>query len=139
MNREDKIAAYIQQDAYAQHLGAKLIKIRLGYSCVQLTVTSEMTNFLGMTHGGVVFSLADMALAAASNSRGQTAVALNLTISYLKATKVGDKLQATAQEQHQGGPMATYDIMVTQQPNGEMVAKLQGTVYRKKEWFVQQE
>lgn len=136
MNRQEKIIAHIQKDAYAQQLGATLVALKPGYSCFNMTVQPEMVNFHGTTHGGVVFGLADVAFAAASNSRGQTAVALNMDISFLKATQAGDQLQAVAQEQHQGGPIALYDIVVTQQPSGELVAKLQAMVYRKKEWFV---
>ncbi|MCA9966106.1 MAG: hotdog fold thioesterase [Anaerolineales bacterium] len=136
MEKDKRILQHIEQDAFANWLEAKIEEIRAGYSRVSLTVKPTMTNFHGTTHGGVVFGLADVAFAAASNSRGQTAVALNMTISYLQATSVGDQLVAEAQEQHQGSPIALYDIVVTRQPSGEPVAKLQAMVYRKKEWFV---
>ncbi|MEM7111873.1 MAG: hotdog fold thioesterase [Chloroflexota bacterium] len=136
MNRQEKIIAHLRKDAFAEQLGVKIAEVKSGYSRVTITVQPNMVNFLGLTHGGVVFSLADMALAAASNSRGQTAVALNIDIGFLKATYAGDQLEAVAQEQHQGGPIALYDIAVTRQPDGELVAKLQAMVYRKKEWFV---
>lgn len=137
MNRHKEIRAHIQKDAYAQQLGATLVELKPGYSCMTMAIQPEMVNFHGMTHGAVVFGLADVAFAAASNSRGQMALALNMTISFLKATQVGDRLQAIAKEQHQSGPTAVYDIVVTQQPSGELVAKLQAMVYRKKEWFVE--
>lgn len=136
MDRQEQINEHIRRDAFARQLGVTVLAIRPGYSRVVLTVQPTMTNFHGTTHGGVVFGLADVAFAAASNGRGQTAVALNMTISYLQATGVGDQLVAEAQEQHQGGPVALYDIVVTRQPDGELVAKLQAMVYRKKEWFV---
>lgn len=136
MHKDEQILQHIEQDAFANWLGATIEELRAGYSRVSLTVGPTMTNFHGTTHGGVVFGLADAAFAAASNSRGQTAVALNMTISYLQATHMGDQLVAEAQEQHQGGPIALYDIVVMRQPSGEPVAKLQAMVYRKKEWFV---
>ena len=136
MNRQEKIIAHLQKDAFAEQLGAKLVEVKPGYSRIALTVRSDMVNFHGITHGGVVFGLADMAFAAASNSRGQTAVALNMSISFLNATQIGDHLEAVAEEQHQGGPIALYDIVVMRQPDGELIAKLQAMVYRKKEWFV---
>ncbi|MCA9994410.1 MAG: hotdog fold thioesterase [Anaerolineales bacterium] len=136
MKKDERILAHIEQDTFANWLGTRIEELRTGYSRVSLTIQPTMTNFHGTTHGGVVFGLADVAFAAASNSRGQTAVALNMTISYLQATSVGDQLVAEAQEQHQGGPIALYDITVTRQPGGEPVAKLQAMVYRKKEWFV---
>jgi acyl-CoA thioesterase len=94
-----------------------------------------MLNFHGMTHGGVIFALGDIAFAAASNSHGQTAVALNVAISYLKASRAGDRLVAEAVEQHTSGPTALYDITIRDDRTGELVAKSQDLVYRKKEWF----
>lgn len=135
-NRQAAIARYVQRDPFSNHLGATIEVVEPGYSRVSLTVTEAMTNFHGMTHGGVIFSLGDIAFAAASNSHGQTAVALNVSISFLRATKAGDRLIAEAREQHLGGPTALYEITVTDQPSGQVVARSQAMVYRKREWFV---
>lgn len=132
---QDDISAYMAKDPYAKFLGATMEIIAPGHSRVSITVTEEMVNFHGITHGGLVFSLGDIAFAAASNSRGQFAVALNVDIVFLKATKPGDQLVAEAIEQNQNGRTALYDIIVKDQ-NGELVAKSQNLVYRKKEWFI---
>ncbi|WP_020588247.1 hotdog fold thioesterase [Desulfobacter curvatus] len=138
-NREKKINDYIQHDPFAQFLGVKVEVLEPGHSRVTLTITENMLNFHGITHGGVIFSLGDMAFAAASNSYGQTAVALNVAINFLKATKSGDCLIAEAIEQSQSGPIALYDISITNDRTGDIVAKSQDLVYRKKEWFVPSE
>jgi acyl-CoA thioesterase len=77
-----------------------------------------------------------MAFAAAGNSRGQTAVALNMTISFLRATQAGDILIAEAKEQALNGPIGVYDITVVEQNRGELVAQIQAMIYRKRDWFV---
>lgn len=136
-DRTKKINDYIQRDPFAQSLGAKVEIVAPGHSRVTLTITEDMVNFHGDTHGGVIFSLGDMAFAAASNSRGQTAVALNVGITFMKATRPGDRLIAEAIEQADAGPMALYDIAIRDAQTGELVAKSQDLVYRKKEWFVQ--
>jgi len=134
--RQEKINAYIRQDPYAKMLGAEVEILEPGHSRVSLTITDSMVNFHGATHGGVLFSLGDMAFAAASNSRGQTAVALNVGINFLKATRAGDQLVAEAVEQSAAGPVALYDITIRDAFSGELVAKSNDLVYRKKEWFV---
>jgi acyl-CoA thioesterase len=139
MLREKKILAHVKNDPFARQLGAEVDIVKPGHSRVTLTVTDEMLNFHGMTHGGVIFALGDIAFAAASNSHGQTAVALNVSISYLKASKAGDRLVAEATEQHTSGPTALYDITIKDACTGQLVAKSQDLVYRKKEWFVPQE
>ena len=135
-NREKKINEYIQRDPFAQLLGAKTEILKPGQSRVTLTISDDMVNFHGNTHGGVIFSLGDLAFAAASNSFGQTAVALNVGINFLKATKSGDRLIAEATEQSKTGPIGLYDIIIRDDRTGELVAKSQDMVYRKKEWFV---
>ncbi len=134
--RNKKINEYIQHDPFAQLLGANIEILRPGQSRVTLTITDDMVNFHGYTHGGVVFSLGDIAFGAASNSHGQTAVALNVGINFLKATKSGDRLIAEAIEQTGVGPIGLYDITIKDDRTGELVAKSQDLVYRKKEWFV---
>ena len=134
--RQEAINRYIRDDPFTAHLGAKVEIPRRGQSRVCLTVSREMANFHGLTHGGVIFALGDIAFAAASNSAGQTAVALNVTINFLRASRPGDRLVAEAREVHAGGRTAVYDIVVSNEVTGEVIARSQDLVYRKKEWFV---
>jgi len=134
--RQQAIDAFIQQDPYANALGAKIEILAPGHSRVTLKVTEHMVNFHGMTHGAIIFTVSDIAFSAAGNSRGQTAVALNVDISFLRASQPGDVLVAEAKEQFIGGPTALYDITVINRDTGELLAKSQNMVYRKKEWFV---
>ena len=135
-NRKETINEHIQRDPFVRFLGASVEILKPGHSRATLTVTDDMVNFQGITHGGVLFALSDMAFAAASNSHGQTAVALNVGINFLQATKAGDRLIAEAREQHAAGPTALYDITIKDDRTGELVARSQDLVYRKKEWFV---
>jgi acyl-CoA thioesterase len=135
--RQNAIAAHIIKDPFARKLGARFEAIRPGYSRVVLKVADDMINFHGMTHGGLIFALADMAFAAASNSYGQTAVALNGNITFLKASRPGDTLVAEAREIQGGGRTAVYDIQVRELASGAVLACKQATVYRRKEWFVE--
>ena len=133
--RKQKINEYIQCDPFARFLGAKVEVLEPGHSRVTLTVTDNMVNFHGNTHGGVIFALGDMAFAAAGNSHGQAAVALNVGMNFLKATNSGDRLVAEAIEQTATGAIALYDITIRDDRTGDLVAKSQDLAYRKKEWF----
>lgn len=127
------LATHLRQDAYADWLGATIEAIEPGYSRVSLVVTESMLNFHGTTHGGIIFGLGDIAFAAASNSHGTTAVALNVNISFLRATQVGDHLIAEANEINLGGATALYEITVTEKNSDQLIAKSQAMVYRKRE------
>jgi acyl-CoA thioesterase len=130
-----RIEQQLRTDPFANWLGATIEAIEPGYCRAALVVTASMRNFHGMTHGGLVFALGDIAFGAASNSHGQVALALDVTISFIRATKVGDHLVAEAREVHLGGPTALYEIVVNERSSGQLVARSQATVYRKRDPF----
>lgn len=76
----------------------------------------------------MLYALADAAFAAASNSHGDTAVALETNISYLAAVESGTTLTATAEETHRARRTAEYEVVIT--ADGERVATFRGRVYR---------
>jgi acyl-CoA thioesterase len=134
MNREP-IVQRISQDPFACFLGIELLELGQGYSKVSMTVGEQMLNFHGIPHGGAIFSLADAAFAAASNSHGQTAVALNVSINYLAVVPVGARLYAEAKEESLGNRIALYRLAVTTE-DGTPVALAHGMVYRKREQWL---
>ena len=123
----DEVADRIRSDAYCETLGIDLAVLEPGYAVTELAVTEDLLNFHGTPHGGAVYSVADAAFAAASNSRGDPAVALETNVSYLDAVDVGDVLTATAEETHVGGRTAEYEVDVT--ADGDRVATFRGRVY----------
>lgn len=132
----ESIEAKIKDDPFTDFLGATVEAVDSGYSRVSLLVTEAMLNFHGITHGAVVFGLGDIAFAAASNSHGQKALALNVSVSFLKATQAGDHLVAEAREVSLGGATALYEIIVTEKSTSALVARSQALVYRKREPLV---
>ena len=136
-DRQAKIKAYIEQDAYANHLGAVLEEVREGYARFSLEVKPEFINFNQLAHGGVIFSLGDLAFAAAGNSYGQMAVALEVKINFVKAGQLGDLLIAEAQVKSLNGPIGLFEITVKNGKTDELISQSQATLYRKKRFFVE--
>lgn len=120
----------VSQDPFARFLGIELLKISEGYARSSLTIADHMLNFHGVPHGGVLFSLADAAFAAACNSYGQSAVALNVNISFVAAVAVGTRLIAEASEESLGHRTGLYRLAVTTS-DGDLVALGQGMAYRR--------
>src|SRR5580693_9434654 len=99
-----------------------------------MKVREEMVNGFGIAHGGIAFSFADSALAFASNAYGRLCVALECSISFAIAVKVGDELTCEATELTITNKTATY-LMEIKNQKDEKVAYFKGTVYRtSKEW-----
>ncbi len=118
------------KDQLARHMGIEVLQAEEGYAVAQMELRSEHTNGLDMAHGGAIFTLADLAFAAASNARGRPAVAVNVNISFIKAVYSG-LLRAEARETSLGNKLATYTVNVYDQAE-DLCALFQGMVYRKK-------
>jgi len=128
----EDIAAYFRRgDRLAQHLGIELLSVEQGSAQARMAVRDEHLNSLGTVHGGAIFALADYAFAAACNSYGTVAVAINVSISYVQAV-TGGTLIAEALETSRNPRLATYTVRVTDEP-GQLVAIFQGMAYRKKD------
>lgn len=119
----------MQNDSFSQWMGLEVLDIKVGYSKVRMTIRKEMVNGFGIVHGGLAFSLADSAFAFACNNRNNISVALDVTITFIKAVNVGNVLTAEAKEIHNGRSTGVYLITITNQ-NNEQVAFFKGTCFR---------
>lgn len=123
-------------DPFSQWLGIERIEDGVGISKLQMTVRDEMLNGFSIAHGGITYSLADSALAFASNSHGQQSVSIETSIAHTKPVKSGDVLQTSVEELSLSRRLGIYQIKITNQ-HQELVALFKGTVYRTgKPWEV---
>jgi acyl-CoA thioesterase len=129
-NRFDAIRQFFRdRDRFAAHNGMELVDISPGRAKVRMKVAQHHLNGLDRVHGGAVFSLADLAFAAASNSHGAAAMGVNASIAFVREA-VGEVLYAEAEEISRSRRLATYTVTVTD-AGGRRVAVFQGTVYRR--------
>ncbi|MDD4767878.1 MAG: hotdog fold thioesterase [Desulfotomaculaceae bacterium] len=120
----------MEKDALARQLGISLTEIKPGYATATVKVTPELLNGAGLTHGGTVFALADIAFAAASNSHGSLALALNVSINFLKATGAGTVLTAVAKEESLTRKTGLYRMEIRDEKD-DLVALAEGLAYIK--------
>ena len=129
----ESIKQHFENDRFAAETGIRLVELRSGYAKAYLRLEQRHLNSVGIVQGGAIFTLADLAFAAASNSGGKVAVAINTTLSFLKATKTGT-LHAEATEISRTRRLSVCTVRVTNEA-GELVALFQGTAYIKDEPF----
>lgn len=106
-----------------------MLDVKPGWAAAQMAIEPQHLNSVGIVHGAAIFALADAVFAAASNSHGYVAVAVNISISYIKAVSEG-VLTAEAQENNPRGRMGSYTITIRDQ-QGDLAAVFQGLAYRK--------
>jgi acyl-CoA thioesterase len=81
----EEIKEFFKGDNLAKYLGIELSDVSRGKAVAKMVVNDEHLNGIGTVHGGAIFTLADFAFAVAANSHGRVTVAINVSISYMKA------------------------------------------------------
>lgn len=122
-------------DYFSRWLRIEVLETGSGISKLKMTVTKDMLNGFGIAHGGITYSLADSALAFASNSHGNKSVSVETSISHLVSLVEGDEIIAEAIEENRSNKIGVYSIKVYKTSDRTLVALFKGTVYRtSKEW-----
>ena len=125
-----KLADYRNtHNPYCQRLGIFVEEIGPGYARVVKTVAAEDANPLGVTHGGVYFSMADTAGGCAMSSHGYMTVTVNCSYNFMRSANFGDSLTAEAHEVKSGKTLCVYDVRVTDQ-NGVLLGTGTFTFYK---------
>lgn len=121
---------FFKNDLFAEGTGVELLEVKEGYSKARLTITEKHLNAGHRTQGGAIFTLADLALAAAANSHGTLTFSLSSTITFLRSSGPGDTLYAEARERYTGRTTGYYQIDITNQ-RGDLIATFESSVFRK--------
>ncbi|WP_228479475.1 hydroxyphenylacetyl-CoA thioesterase PaaI [Microbacterium atlanticum] len=115
----------LRRDRASAALGMVVERDGPGEAIVSMRVRDDMTNGFAITHGGMVFALADTAFAMACNEDSEVTVAAGADISFLKATHAGQTLTAHARRRVLTGRSGVYDVTVTDE-TGDVVAEFRG-------------
>ena len=129
----EAIKQHFENDRFAASNGMRLVELRRGFAKTTLPIEDRHLNCVGTVQGGAIFTLADFAFGAASNSGGKVAVSVSTNLSFLKATRSG-ALCAEATEISRSRKLSVCTVRVTNDA-GELVALFQGTAYIKDEPF----
>ncbi|MCK4690736.1 MAG: PaaI family thioesterase [Desulfuromonadales bacterium] len=120
-----------ENDQYAKHSGIELLEVKAGWARVKMTIQPFHLNGARTVHGGALFTLADYAFAVAANSRGQLALAINISMSFVKAAYDG-VLYGEAEELSLNRHLGTYQVKIIDDKQ-QLIALFNGTAYRKNE------
>lgn len=129
----ESVKRHFETDYFATSSGVSLEEIRVGFARARLELETRHLNSVGTVQGGAIFTLADYAFAAACNTGGKVAVAVDTSLSFLKASRSGTLL-AEATEISRSRRLSVCTVRVTNDA-GELVALFQGTAYIKEEPF----
>lgn len=125
----DVVAELFRRDASTQTFGIELVDAGPGRAVVSMEVRADMCNGYDVCHGGMTFTLADTAMAFASGSHNESALAVAASIDFLSPVRRGAMLRATAEERWLKGRTGLYDVRV-ELDDGTLVAVFHGRTVR---------
>jgi len=131
MNKAEKVyESMMKTDYCSQWLGIKPLKLEEGVCHLQMIVRKEMLNGFGILHGGIAYTLADSALAFASNGYGRVSPLINGSMVYNKSAIEGDTLRAEAKVFSISHKKADIDVDIYCNQEREPFYRMRGTVFR---------
>lgn len=119
----------LKNDPFSIWMGVEMEEARTGFCRINCTVTDSMLNGFSVTHGGIIFSLADTALAFSAATYGRVSLAIDNSISFLKKSTNGDKIFAISEVIHITHKTGVFEVNV-KNSSDELIALMKGTVYR---------
>ncbi|MCL1933101.1 MAG: PaaI family thioesterase [Candidatus Azobacteroides sp.] len=123
------IKEFFKGDRYAAFSGIELLEAEPGRAKARMEIREMHLNAGNVVQGGAVFTLADLAFAAAVNAYGNLAMSVETSIRYFKGVGNGI-LFAEAQIVHIHKRLATFEVRITNETD-ELIALFTATAYRK--------
>ncbi len=121
----DPVARMLSQDAASRALGIDVLDAAAGRATARMQVRADMVNGHDIAHGAFVFAVADTAFACACNSHGPVTVAAAADITFVAPARLGDLLEARAEERTRFGRSGIYDVTVRR--GDDVIAEFRGT------------
>jgi len=125
----DDVRNIFKEDRFATENGMVIDEIGENYAKCSLKITDRHRNAMGGVMGGVPFTLADFAFAAAVNHEEMRTVSLSSNIAFIGMAK-GDHLIAEAKCVKNGRTTCYYTISITDEL-GTKVAEVTTTGFNK--------
>ncbi len=97
---------------FANNLGIEVKEIKEGYSRVEVPVHDGLLNLAGSVHGGMLFTLCDVASGAAASSYQNKATTVDSSFHFLRPALNCKKLCAIAKEVKHGKRIMVFDVEV---------------------------
>lgn len=117
-------------DRFASDAGCQITKVDADHAVAEMTVTPRHLNGANVCQGGALFTLADLAIAALMNARGQLTVGISNSIMFVSSAQSGDHLVAEAVTVYDHHKIPSVEVRVTNQ-DGRLICHVTGVGYRK--------
>lgn len=117
-------------DRFAANAGCQLTEVDDQHAVAVMTVTEQHLNGGNVCQGGALFTLADLAIAALMNNKGELTFGISNSMMFVSSARLGDTLRAEAISVADHHKIPAVEVNVTNQ-DGRLICHVTGMGYRK--------
>lgn len=117
-------------DRFAANAGCQITEVDDCHAVAEMVVTAEHLNGGHVCQGGALFTLADLAIAALMNFKGQLTFGISNNTMFVSSAKEGDRLRAEAVAVADHHKIPAVEVRVINQ-EGRLICHVTGMGYRK--------
>lgn len=131
MTKEEKqrrFDLFNSYDDFNRHNGLRLVDLDDGEATVEVTLRKEGLNPHGIAHGGLIFTLCDVATGVAARTGGRNTVSQDASIYFLRPGTNTEKLTAKGRVIKAGRTTGLAEAEVFTD-DGKLIAKAEVTVH----------
>lgn len=127
---EDFINNFYDDNPFVRLMGIKIDSIDTdnGSLEIHLDLQPEHTNVYQIAHGGVLMTMADMAMGGSCLAVGKKVVTLDMNINIIRPIVVGESVWAKGSIVHNGRSTVVAEVEL-KNSQGQLSAKARGTFY----------
>lgn len=123
----DKYITYFEGDKFAAHNGIEILECRPGEAKAKVETQANHLNGADVVHGGLLYTLADFAFAAAVNAYGKVTLSVATSMSYFEKLEEGT-IFAQARVVSKTNKLIHAEVLILHE-NGQLLANFHGTAY----------
>ncbi|MBQ0037685.1 MAG: PaaI family thioesterase [Clostridiales bacterium] len=127
--RRQNIKNFINNEAFVSYNHIRVTDVDDGMAVVECELQQESMNRWDSPHGGLLFSIGDMAAGTATLSqRLESCMTMNASINYIATVGQAKKLIATGRVTKSGGKVSFCDVEICDE-TGRLAARLSAVMY----------
>lgn len=117
----------VNENPLGKMLNIELTGMAKGASCIELTVLPQHLNPHGTLHGGVIATMADIAMGAAVRTLGKLGMTINLNTNFIATAILGERVIARGKVVHNGNSIVSVECTISK--GEDILARSTGVWY----------
>ncbi|WP_273484939.1 PaaI family thioesterase [Desulforamulus ruminis] len=124
---KQRIMDFANNNPFARMLNIEIKEMEPGAAVIEVKVRPMHLNPHGTLHGGVLSSMADIAMGVAVRTLGKIGVTVTLNTNFINPGNLGERIVARGKVTHQGNTLVATECIITR--DSQVLAQSTGVFF----------